>query len=521
MWSGTCRGCLISLLFVSQLAVFAETTDHDESTSGPAPLQRPAGETSAASLDELKANVKEKQTAGTASWWKSVHDLLGKLTPEEASALTGEIPEGKRKNLFRFASQARQAEAKALKEMARNRAAPEASEAAAQELQRRLQDPLTRFLAEHFSLRPELAMEMAEKLKKAENDPQEAAKLLARLMGTLNRSQREALMKAAGSSAEGVSAKLMKWIADAALVSLGGNADTPFKQAFKAAYDGVLDRNRQFEQLLSNTLSGDTKSRDKLVQQFGKDAVLDFISSQLRNGNDGLAVDLAKAVARKDANGNLFLDLNPDNAALASDTKGQSLFLGNEKANENIRAALTAFDTSNAKDHGDTTSFDPGTKGRLQQFSLGSSPSEGGRRVFAAQGADGQPKLSDMAAGDSAPSNLASQPIQQVKRLPDVKPLETEPVPEPKKEETKKPKESEKPVSNAGQQFVDFIKTNCTKCHQNHPEGLPNGKIKKEGAGTLTIAQALLAINTVPKMKAGVPAKVKAELAEFAKKLGQ
>ncbi len=457
----TFKGCLISFLLIPQLAVFALETDHDAPANGPAPLQRPSGEAGAVSVDQLKKNVREIQNAGTPNWWKSVNALLDQTTSADAAAFAKEIAEGRRQNLFNFAVQARAMDTAALKEATRKTGAPEAREAAVNEMERRLQDPLTKFIAEHYSLRPELAMKYAAELKKAKGDDAKTAKLLARLLGTLNRAQREALLKAASDSAKnpGIDSEILGKIAQAVTVSLGGDPNTAFKQAFKQEWGATTERNRQFDQLLSNALSGDKASRDELVKRFGKDAVLDYVSAQLRNGNDGRAVELAKAIARKDADGNLFLDLNPDNAALATDTKGQSLFLGNEKSNESIRAALSAFDNSNAKDHGDVTSFDPGTKGRLQQFSLGDSAPAGGRRVFASAGADGRPALSEVPAGQALPTNVASEKI-----------ITTRPLPEPKPLETPKPPTTTPPPSNTSGKLSDadakaLLNNKCQRCH--------------------------------------------------------
>lgn len=457
MWNKTLSFCIFSLLCLASFDVFGESSDHNSQSSDPGPLVRRTGENSSLSLDQLKSNVRAAQNAGTAAWWKSVEDLLNKLSPTEAAAFAGEITDGKGQALFRNADKARQSDAKVLKEMLKKVGGDSSREAAAKEIERRLQDPTLQFIAEHFATRPERALEFAEALKKAAGDPKKLAQILARHIGPLNRAQRDKLLAAAeGAKTEGLDRELIAKIAEAARVSVGGLTDNQFKKDFKEAYDGVLQRNRDFDQLLSNALSGDEASRTQLIKQFGKEAVLDFISAKMKNGEDGLAVDLAKAVARKDSEGNLFLDLDPDNAALASDAKGQMLFLGNQSANDNIRAALDAFEQSQGTGHDDGTSFDPKTSGRLQQATLGSGPNDSRRKVFASRGADGKPTLTEIPEGQGLPKELATRAIERPSKLPEPKIVKVEPPPNPN--------------PNPGGKLSDadakgLLQKKCSKCH--------------------------------------------------------
>src|SRR5688500_13982828 len=93
----TFKKCLFAFLLLLPLAVFGEPTEkHDPGKTGPAPLVRPEGTESNRSVEELRANVKEKQTAGSAAWWASVQDLLGQISEADAKSFSKEIAEGRR-----------------------------------------------------------------------------------------------------------------------------------------------------------------------------------------------------------------------------------------------------------------------------------------------------------------------------------------------------------------------------------------------------------------------------------------
>lgn len=103
----------------------------------------------------------------------------------------------------------------------------------------------------------------------------------------------------------------MTWLNKAAAKSLGKDVDGDFAKAFDDEYQKVLKDNAHFHDLVKQALGNDPKAaaeaKQKLYAEYDPESVADFIAGQLKNQNDGVAVDTTRAFANEDTEGNLSL----------------------------------------------------------------------------------------------------------------------------------------------------------------------------------------------------------------------
>jgi len=456
------RSWVRSLFMVVLLTAVSAHAEHLEAEGGeltPAPPTRRIG-SDPFELNKAKEFLKTHDNVGSAAWWNTAHAVLGEfLKPETkerfpalVDALAKELGDAKdRSKLFTALATARVSD-----DVAKLRQAASAGGnspdrlAAREELMRRVSDPNVALVSKLFSRRPELAMGDVTQLIKA--DPAKGADLLATMMGRLNTRQRQLVKDETDRElrqdfkAKGLDERLLKWINAAAKISLGEKPDesNPFQKEFKPKYDVVRAQNENFWNLVSKAKGTDATAqaaRAELLAKYPPEELTDFIPAQMLSGNDGAAVDLARATGRRDAAGNVVLDVVASNAAFREQGRNQTLFLG--ASDEQIRASLTAFHLGGAEDHDETGGRDTGTQSRFQRFALNpSGPGENPVRLFAAKGTGGRPELKRRTeagwpgAGDlgtepvvtpsPAPATPVAPPADNSKRPPGVPPGEAE-----------------------------------------------------------------------------------------------
>ena len=190
-------------------------------------------------------------------------------------------------------------------------------------------------------------MLFADKLLKAKED-KAAGPIVATMMGTLNKLQRENVQKNTESDKveKDIDEGSRQRLHDGAAKSLGTEVKGDFAKAFDDEYQKVLKDNAEFHELVKKALGTDRAAADeakkKLYANYDPESVSDFIAGQLKNKNDGVAVDTTRAFANEDTEGNLSLSLKAQNVAFGDKDREQVLYLGKKDQLDAIRGALEA-----------------------------------------------------------------------------------------------------------------------------------------------------------------------------------
>ena len=229
-------------------------------------------------------------------------------------------------------------------------------------------------------------------------DDDTAAKTIATLMGLLNPTQ----LKKAYGDLQGQVAALSKnnsdptrlsmarhvfWAVKEALGKDKDPSDAPegtFRELISAELKISKETTEAFKKKLGVAASGDESARKELLDSLDGESVLDFISAQLKSGDEDTAVKLAKVFGRKAADGMYYLDLSSRDVSFDSAGKAhQSLRLG--KGDDQIKVALKAFDRVPPVDFESRIV----TSSRLQRFALEPRPLDQKDRVFLAVSSSG------------------------------------------------------------------------------------------------------------------------------------
>lgn len=378
---------------------------------GPAPFdsQRPPDDGTGPSLETLRRNLKES-APGSAAYWTAAHGLLKALwnDAKKLDDLEAELSD-RRKTLFQELRKARgNADNEAIRKTALT-GSGDAKEAAKAELDRRVSDPNVQFIAKEFGARPEQALKYTAALLAAleAKDEKKLGELIAKMLGTIDSKRRdtlakhteEALKDPAKLKEKGLNEALIRKLFDAATwTQTKAGEKTPFIESLEKTLGEVKARNEKFYANIARVVRGGEdgkRAREELLRDYDPEVVADFINTQLVDGNDGRAVDVARAFAREDKDGNLFLDLEASNFAFGDRDRNQSLLLGNKSEPEQIRAALAAFQTGEQRGHDGEMSpeFNGAKTDRLQRFRFAPTANEGAVRLFAGDGDAGKPSL--------------------------------------------------------------------------------------------------------------------------------
>lgn len=456
---------------------------------GPAPFdsQRPPDDSAGPSVDTLRKTLKES-APGSAAYWTAAHALLKALgnDTKRLDDIENELP-ARRKSLFQELRKARgNADNSALLKTATT-GSGDAKEAAKAELDRRIADPNVQFVLKELGGRPEKALERTTSLLAAlaSGDEKKAAEIIARMFGTIDTTRRDTLAKHTKEILDapdklrekGLDQKLVQKLFDAARFTQdkGSVPKSTFTDALEKAMALVDQKNQRFHENVARVIRGgpDAKeARDALLREYAPEDLADFINLQIADGNDGRAVDVARALAREDKDGNLVLDLEGSSFAFGDKDRNQALFLGKKSEPEQIRAALTAFLTGEQRGHDGELdpNFNSAKTDRLQRFRIAATPSDSAVRLFAGEDDGGKPALR-RSTTPVPTEKLAKQKIAKANQLPN--PPVITPTPTP----TTTPTGGTPPPPPPGDAFALVKRTietgSCKECHKSGGEGRP------------------------------------------------
>ena len=520
----------LALPLASQEA-YGEERHGSDTPPAPADSSRPPGDTFPATIYTLRRALKER-APGSAAYWTAAHGLLNALGTDtkKIDDIEGELAD-RRKSLFQELRKARgNLKNEELQKLAQG-AAGDARDASRAEIDRRITDPNVQFLINERIGRPETALRIATELLAAiqAKDDKKAGEILAKMMGTLNKSQVETLAKHTEGALKvpeklkekGLNETFIRNLFETAAARLGRSvpkSDTV--DAFAAKMPEVDERNKKFHEKVARVVRGGEdgkKARDELLREYDPALVADFVSSQLANGGDGLAVDTARAFAREDKDGNLFLDLEASNFAFGDKDRNQSLLLGKKNELEQIRASLAAFQTGEQGGHdGELISEFNGAKtDRLQRFRFAATPNESAARTFAGVGEGGKPSLR-RSETPIPTEKLATLRISNANKLPS-------PPPDPPPSVT--PTVTPTPTGGTPTGRLAAVKAalesgTCKKCHSNpdpkysllilQGDSVANARLKG-----VSLREALLKASVNNEMRPAIRDEIKALLAKL------
>ncbi len=369
------------------------------------------------------------------------------------------------------------------------------------ELKRRADQPMAKLMAKFFSRRPEKAISDAADWAAAvtSGDNEQMATVATKLLGLINKKQREALSKELTNfnspdlaKKAGYAYPEIEKMLEAVAVSLhpepakfGGN---DFQKAFAIKYQDKLERNANFHAMIGQARAGDGKAKEWLEANYKKEDLLDFLGGQIKSGNDGVGVAVSELLATKRGEGT-YLTLAPTSPVLTGkgDTTPVELYLGKEPSE--IRAALEAFYQSSADVHGsglyktDTNAFDLFTVAPPQ----GDAPP---KRWYAAAAKDGKVVLKENknpqgARPDGVDGAVASKKIAVEAPIPPPRaeaqtpPAGTPPAGETPPAGTPPAQPEDKPADptqtlNAGQVNI-LVGNACQNCHTRGTDPVASG----------------------------------------------
>jgi hypothetical protein len=352
--------------------------------------------------DEVRSGNPERGSEPNPVFFDAAEELMDRLTPRQAFLFISKIPNREARRAFQGIYEARYIVDPGVLRDAVYDPKTEIGirEAAFRELSNRLKGDSVKLIADAFSVRPEHAAIFEGRLRQAiqRGDERAVATTIATLLGLLNpiqlkknydelQGQVAALSK---NHSDPIRLSIARHILWAVKQALGKDRDSndALEGAFRARVEPELKTSLEttvaFKKQLTVAASGDESARKDLVDSLDGESVLDFISAQLRNGDEDTAVKLAKVFGRKSADGMYYLDLSSRDLGFDSAAKAhQSMRLG--KGDEQIKLALKAFDRVSPVDNESKIVV----SSRLQRFAIESHPLDQKDRAFFALSSSG------------------------------------------------------------------------------------------------------------------------------------
>jgi hypothetical protein len=340
------------------------------------------------------------------------------------------------------------------------------------------------------------------------------ARIIADLYGTLNRNQADVAL---GVIEKERSAELDKNPRDGRYVALldrlfwagkildGDPAQSEGSQKYNATFEQAFkDRQARtaiIQEKVKEALAGNNQAKDFLRNKVNRKTLMAFIDAQRKSGNGKLANDLLAALAFGGENGQQkFIDFKVGkethrlNLGLTPESMEKALALYSEKNGGLHTATITKKPSQNptrtfsVKDGkiDSVASAQPATGGSRRQASGTKTASNGTDSTSKAKDSAETPK-GGAPGGGGTPSTGGGKPAA-----------------------------GGGSSSGGASGLGAFLTKNCAGCHGEDPVAGANGKIKK-GDQEYTIAETVKKVNSIKKMREGVPQAVKDQLAAFAR----